>query len=95
MLAKLAHLNTSAFHQHFKAATSMSFVQHQKVLRLQEARHLMLSMMMDVSSASLRVGYLSISQFSRAYSRFFGSSPTKDIARLREHLVSGGTQCLV
>jgi transcriptional regulator GlxA family with amidase domain len=69
----------------------MSPVQYQKVLRLQEARRLMLSMMMDVSTVSLRVGYLSVSQFSRDYSRFFGNSPSKDIARLREHLASGGT----
>jgi transcriptional regulator GlxA family with amidase domain len=91
-LAKLVHMSTSAFHQHFKAVTSMSPLQYQKVLRLQEARHLMLSMMMDVSSASLRVGDLSVSQFSREYSRFFGSSPTKDLAGLRERLVSGGAQ---
>jgi AraC-like DNA-binding protein len=91
-LAKLVHMSASAFYPHFKAVTSMSPLQFQKVLRLQEARRLMLSMMMDVSSASLRVGYLSVSQFSREYNRFFGSSPTKDIARLREQLVSGGTQ---
>jgi transcriptional regulator GlxA family with amidase domain len=91
-LAKLVHMSASAFHQHFKAVTSVSPVQFQKVLRLQEARRLMLSMMMDVSGASLHVGYLSVSQFSREYNRFFGSSPTKDIARLREHMVAGGTQ---
>jgi len=91
-LAKLVHMSASAFHQHFKAVTAMSPVQYQKVLRLQEARHLMLSMMMDVGTASTRVGYLSVSQFSREYRRFFGSSPTKDIERLREHLASGGTQ---
>jgi len=90
-LAKLVHMSASAFHQHFKAVTSMSPVQYQKVLRLQEARHLMLSMMMDVSTASTRVGYLSVSQFSREYRRFFGNSPSKDIERLREHLGSGGT----
>jgi len=39
--------------------------------------------MMDASSASQRVGYLSASLFSREYSRFFGSAPTKDVARLR------------
>jgi len=90
-LAKLVHMSASAFHHHFKAVTSLSPVQYQKVRRLQEARRLMLSMMMDVSSASVQVGYGSVSQFSREYSRFFGSSPTKDIARLREYLVSGGT----
>ena len=31
-----------------------------------------------------RVGYLSASQFSREYGRFFGRAPGKDIARLRE-----------
>jgi AraC-like DNA-binding protein len=84
-LAKLAHMSVSSFHQHFKSATSMSPLQYQKVLRLQEARRLMLSTMMDAGTASWQVGYISASQFSREYSRFFGSAPTKDIARLREY----------
>ena len=82
-LAELAHMSVSSFHQHFKSVTSMSPLQYQKVLRLQEARRLMLSMM-DAGTASWHVGYQSASQFSREYSRFFGSAPTKDIARLRE-----------
>jgi AraC-like DNA-binding protein len=84
-LAKLAHMSVSSFHQHFKAVTSMSPLQFQKVLRLQEARRLMLSMMVDAGTASWRVGYQSASQFSREYGRFFGRAPTKDIASLREH----------
>ena len=84
-LAELAHMSVSSFHQHFKSVTSMSPLQFQKVLRLQEARRLMLSTMMDASNASSHVGYVSASQFSREYSRFFGSAPTKDIARLREY----------
>jgi AraC-like DNA-binding protein len=84
-LADLAHMSVSSFHQHFKSVTSMSPLQYQKVLRLQEARRLMLSKMMDASTASSHVGYLSASQFSREYGRLFGSAPTKDIARLREY----------
>lgn len=84
-LAKLAHMSVSSFHQHFKAVTSMSPLQFQKALRLQEARRLMLSLMVDAGTASWRVGYQSASQFSREYGRFFGRAPTKDIARLREH----------
>ena len=64
----------------------MSPLQFQKVLRLQEARRLMLSAMMDAGTASRHVGYVSASQFSREYGRFFGSVPTKDVARLREQL---------
>jgi AraC-like DNA-binding protein len=83
-LAELVHMSVSSFHEHFKSVTSMSPLHYQKVLRLQEARRLMLSAMMDASAASQRVGYLSASQFSREYSRFFGNAPTKDIARLRQ-----------
>ena len=82
-LAGLVHMSVSSFHQHFRAVTSMSPLHYQKVLRLQEARRLMLSAMMDAGTAGQRVGYLSASQFSREYSRFFGSAPTKDIAKLR------------
>ncbi len=82
-LADLVHMSVSSFHEHFRSVTSMSPLHYQKVLRLQEARRLMLSAMMDAGSASQRVGYLSASQFSREYSRFFGSAPTKDITRLR------------
>ena len=83
-LAGLVHMSVSSFHAHFKSVTSMSPLHYQKVLRLQEARRLMLSTMMDAGAACQRVGYLSASQFSREYSRFFGSAPTKDIARLRQ-----------
>jgi len=31
-----------------------------------------------------QVGYLSASQFSREYTRVFGSAPTRDIATLRQ-----------
>ena len=83
-LAELVHMSVSSFHEHFKAVTSMSPLHYQKVLRLQEARRLMLSAMMDAGAASRHVGYLSASQFSREYSRFFGTAPSRDIARLRQ-----------
>ena len=83
-MAGSVHMSTSSFHQCFKAVTSMTPLQYQKVLRLHEARRLMLFQEMDARQACLRVGYVSQSQFSREYGRFFGNAPTKDIARLRE-----------
>jgi AraC-like DNA-binding protein len=83
-MAASARMSASSFHQRFKAVTAMSPLQYQKVLRLHEARRLMLFQRTDANDACRRVGYLSPSQFSREYSRFFGSAPTKDIARLRE-----------
>ena len=58
-------MSASSFHQRFKAVTSMSPLQYQKVLRLHEARRLMLFQSMDASEACLRVGHVSPSQFSR------------------------------
>jgi AraC-like DNA-binding protein len=76
-------MSVSSFHQHFRSVTSMTPVQYQKALRLQEARRLMLSETVDAAAACRKVGYASASQFSRDYRRFFGSAPTKDISRLR------------
>jgi AraC-like DNA-binding protein len=83
-MAASVHMSASSFHQRFKAVTSMSPLQYQKILRLHEARRLMLFQGMDASDACHRVGYLSASQFSREYSRLFGNAPIKDIARLRQ-----------
>jgi transcriptional regulator GlxA family with amidase domain len=83
-MAASVHMSASSFHQHFKAVTTMSPLQYQKVLRLHEARRLMLFQKMDASDACHRVGYLSPSQFTREYGRFFGNAPTRDISRLRE-----------
>lgn len=83
-LARLVHMSVSSFHQHFKAVTSMSPLQYQKALRLQEARRLMLVQPLDAQRTAREVGYLSPSQFSREYARYFGSAPTRDIARLRQ-----------
>jgi AraC-like DNA-binding protein len=83
-MAASAKMSASLFHQRFKAVTSMSPLQYQKVLRLHEARRLMLFQGQDASDACRRVGYVSPSQFSREYARFFGSAPTRDIARLKE-----------
>ena len=88
-LASLVNMSVSSFHRQFKAVTSMSPLQYQKALRLQEARRLMLTEQLDAGNASRRVGYLSPSQFSREYGRFFGAAPTRDIHRLRETHHSG------
>ena len=52
-------LTRSSFHERFKAVTSLSPLQYQKVLRLHEARRLMLFQRMDANEACHRVGYLS------------------------------------
>ncbi len=82
-LANLAGMSLSSFHSHFKSITSMSPLQFQKSVRLVEARSLMMSQNLDAASTAYKVGYESPSQFSREYSRMFGSPPARDIAKIR------------
>ena len=83
-LAMIAQMGVSTLHHQFRALTAMSPLQYQKQLRLQAARQRMLSEGMDATTAAYEVGYESISQFSREYSRFFGQPPIRDIKTLRE-----------
>lgn len=83
-LAQKANMGTSTFHHHFRKMTALSPLQYQKQLRLQRARHLMLGEHIDAASAAFQVGYESPSQFSREYSRMYGTSPMRDIANLRQ-----------
>ena len=89
-LAREVHMSVSSLHSHFKAVTAMSPLQFQKQLRLQDARHIMLSERVDAATAGHRVGYESQSQFNREYSRFFGAPPARDIKRLREQQLQSG-----
>ncbi|BCG47223.1 Transcriptional regulator, AraC family [Citrifermentans bremense] len=82
-LAESANMSPSSFHSHFRSMTSLSPLQYQKHLRLQEARRIMLAENLDATSAAFRVGYESSSQFSREYSRLFGAPPLRDISQLR------------
>ncbi|MBH3429022.1 AraC family transcriptional regulator [Pseudomonas alkylphenolica] len=85
-LAREVNLSSSTLHHRFKAVTSMSPLQYQKQLRLQEARRLMLNDGLEAAVAGYRVGYESPSQFSREYSRLYGAPPARDLARLRSAL---------
>ena len=82
-LAREMRMSPSAMHSWFRAVTSMSPLQFQKQLRLQEARRMLLSEALDAATVSRQVGYESASQFSREYRRFFGVPPMQDIQRLR------------
>jgi AraC-like DNA-binding protein len=83
-LASLAGMSVSAFHQHFRAVTSMTPLQFQKQLRLIEARRLMLSEGKTASNAAFTVGYQSVSQFNRDYRRMFGLPPVRETAEARK-----------
>ena len=81
-LAGLAGMSVSTLHHQFRLLTTMSPLQFQKRLRLNEARQLMLTSQLDAATAAFQVGYESPSQFTREYSRLFGNPPRRDIQGL-------------
>jgi AraC-like DNA-binding protein len=79
-LAVAANMSQATFHRQFKSVTGMTPLQYQKQLRLHEARRLMIFRNATVESAAHDVGYASVSQFSREYTRMFGTSPRRDVS---------------
>lgn len=77
-LAEQAHMSPSSFRQHFRAVAGISPLQYHKQLKLQQARSLIVNRRFSASQAAAAVGYASVSQFSREYSRFFGTGPLHD-----------------
>ncbi len=81
--ARVAGMSPTSFHRHFRAVTTMSPIQFQKQIRLQEARARLIAEPHDVASVGFAVGYESASQFNREYRRMFGLPPGRDAQRLQ------------
>lgn len=82
-LARIADMGVSTLHHQFRALTSMTPLQYQKQLRLHAAKQQMLVEGIDATTAAFGVGYTTVSQFNREYSRHFGRPPIRDIQALR------------
>ncbi len=82
-LSKKFNMAESSFYRHFNRITTLSPLQYQKQLRLQEAQRLMLSENLKASDVAYNVGYESVSQFNREYKRMFGTPPKTNIKQFR------------
>jgi AraC-like DNA-binding protein len=82
-LAKSLNMSSTMFHQHFKELTATSPIQYVKTLRLHKAKIFMVQDGLNASQAAEKVGYNSLSQFSREFKRMFGTSPSEEVARTR------------
>ena len=77
-LSKAVGMSVSGLHHQFRSVVMITPLQYHKGLRLEEARRLMVSMGIDASTASYKVGYASPSQFNREYRRLFGDPPARE-----------------
>ncbi|MEM1182834.1 MAG: AraC family transcriptional regulator [Acidobacteriota bacterium] len=74
-LARREGMSVSSLHDQFKKMTSQSPLQYIKSIRLNRARELITFEGLTNSAAAHRVGYESVSQFSREFKRYFGYTP--------------------
>lgn len=86
-LADEAGMSVAAFHANFKAVTNTTPIQYLKTVRLHKARLLMVQDGINASTAAVRVGYESASQFSREFKRFFGRPPSEEAVQMRNALI--------
>ena len=87
-LARRMDMAESSLYQNFKIITSMSPLQFQKKLRLEEAKNMLTHRNIDVSEVAFLVGYESPSQFSREYSRMFGVPPKEHLKAAKEQRIA-------
>jgi len=87
-LAKLIDMSESSLYDNFKTITSMTPIQFQKKIRLEEAKLMLLNQNIEASQVAFEVGYESPSQFSREYSRMFGMSPKAHAQYLKEQAIA-------
>ena len=73
------HANVSQFYlcKIFKASTGLTLTQFTGRLRIERAKQLLLKESRTVSEIALEVGFNSLSQFNRLFSRYVGQPPTK------------------
>lgn len=83
-LAKDIGISEASLYQNFKRVTSMSPLQYQKKIRLQEAKQMLLSKNIEANEVAFSVGYESPSQFSREYARMYGMPPKAHSEYLKE-----------
>lgn len=74
-LSRKIGISESSLYQNFKKVTSLSPIQYQKMLRLEEAKSMLTYTNIGIGDIAFKVGYESPSQFSREYTRMFGIQP--------------------
>lgn len=82
-IAKNIGVSSSTLHHMFKPVVSLSPIQYLKQIRLHRAQTFMISDGLNVSEAAFRVGYGSLSHFSRDFKQLFGRTPSQALSSIQ------------
>jgi len=74
-LAKAQAMSLSSYHRYFKQITSYTPLQYIKKIRLIKAKEFIEVQGLQVNETAHKVGYVSVSQFSRDFKSYFGFPP--------------------
>ena len=74
-LARECSMSSSGFYKIFKSLTGETPLQYLKKIRLKQAKDLLEKQRLKACDVALEIGYESVSQFSREFKRYYGSTP--------------------
>ncbi len=75
-LCEQVHMSRTQLYRKFRSLTSNSPHDYFLKMKLQKARHLLLSSTLTVAEAAYRAGFKNVSHFSKAFTREFGTNPS-------------------
>lgn len=79
-LCEQVNMSRTQLYRKFRSLTSQSPHDYFLRMKLQQARHLLLSSDLTVAEAAYRAGFKNVSHFSKAFTKEFGINPS-DIRR--------------
>ena len=82
-VARVVNMSATYFSEKFKEATGMNFVECVVRTRIEKARNLLQNPNLRISEIAFDVGFLSLSQFNRAFKKVAGQSPRDYRTKLR------------
>lgn len=76
-VASYIHLNPQYFSRYFKNSTGMNFVDYLSLVRVREAKKMLLTTEFSIAEVSLKMGYIDPSYFSKVFMKYEGVTPNK------------------
>lgn len=76
-MARHLHMNPSYFSRYFKKTTGINFTDHMHLLKIEEAKRLLIDHNETVETVAYMLGYSDRAYFSRVFKRYAGQSPSE------------------